>query len=428
MELVSAEARTNIEAQIGGLAEAFVVAGFHFYLVGGVVRDLALGRVLSGDIDVTTDARPGQIRQIIDGWADAIWDQGARFGTIGARRGDAMVEVTTHRAERYAPDSRKPEVDFSTVVDDDLSRRDFTVNAMAIELPRWELIDPFDGRGDLAASVLRTPINPASSFTDDPLRMLRAARFCAGYELEPVGELEDAMRDYASRLDIVSRERISDELRKFFALDTPGDGLDLLHRTGLLEHIAPVLSSPGSSVEINGAMLDRLGPDVAARWALLLWSARVEKSAARQTLSALRESSAFQREVLAVLRAAVSLDGARPSGDPEVRRLVVAAGSELDRGHAVLRAAGAAVPDVVWERVQDIISREGVASLRAPLNGDQVLQVLGRGGPIVGRALDHLLQCRLDEGPMDEATASERLRTWWAQQPRTDVDTGSTDN
>ena len=182
-------------AELRPLADRFVAAGHSVYLVGGTVRDLLLGRPIVGDYDLTTDARPPEIKRLLADWADAIWTQGERFGTIGARRGDRSYEITTHRAEAYHADSRKPDVAFADAIESDLSRRDFTVNAMALALPDPHLIDPFDGAADLAAGRLRTPLSAAESFTDDPLRMLRAARFLAGYDLHPVEGLADAIRD-----------------------------------------------------------------------------------------------------------------------------------------------------------------------------------------------------------------------------------------
>ena len=239
MKSWSAESRAELDAVVADLASGFADAGHRIFLVGGVVRDLLLDRGVGNDVDITTDALPDRIRVLLAPLADSLWDQGARFGTIGARIGDTLVEVTTHRAERYHVDSRKPEVDFSTAVEDDLSRRDFTVNAMAIELPEWELIDPFAGQADLAGGVLQTPIDPAASFTDDPLRMLRAARFSAGYGLDPTDALRDAMTTYADRLDIVSRERIAEEMRKLWSIASPGPGLRLLWATGVLHRILP---------------------------------------------------------------------------------------------------------------------------------------------------------------------------------------------
>ncbi|HEV3402335.1 MAG TPA: CCA tRNA nucleotidyltransferase, partial [Acidimicrobiales bacterium] len=195
--------------ELAPLAERFAGAGRRLYLVGGSVRDAILGRSLEEiDLDFTTNARPDETKALVDGWADSVWTQGERFGTIGAARGGRRYEITTHRAEAYAPDSRKPDVAFADAVEADLSRRDFTVNAMALALPDATLVDPFGGIGDLATHRLRTPLAPAESFADDPLRMLRAARFIAGYELVPDLELLHAVRGLRSRLDIVSAERI----------------------------------------------------------------------------------------------------------------------------------------------------------------------------------------------------------------------------
>jgi poly(A) polymerase len=419
VELVAAGFRRRIDELIGDLASRFAASGFAFYLVGGVVRDLALGKGVAGDIDITTDALPDRTRSLLDDWADVVWDQGARFGTLGARRNDTMVEVTTHRAERYRADSRKPEVDFSTAVEDDLSRRDFTVNAMAIRLPDWELVDPFGGRADLANGVLRTPIDPAASFTDDPLRMLRAARFCAGYELDPVPELERAMVSYVDRIDIVSRERIAEEMRKFFAVRRPGAGLALLHRTGVLDRIAPIVAGlDNPPIEA----LNRSEPDVVLRWAVLLWPHAGERSAVRAGLAELRESAQLQREVTEVLAAARALaelppgaDGAVPEA-PEIRRLLLQAGSELRRARALLDAVDDPVDQRLWRAVEEMLSNEGVESLRAPLDGSRVMEVIGCEGPVVGEALRFLLERRLDEGPIDEPAAVEMLRTWWADR------------
>ncbi len=216
------------------LAERFDEAGHRLYLVGGIVRDLVLGRPLSGDIDLTTDARPERTAALVRDWADAVWDQGARFGTIGVKAGGSTFEITTHRAEAYHPDSRKPDVSFADEVEADLSRRDFTVNAMALRVTgrdgeEPELIDPFGGVGDLAAGVLRTPLHPEESFTDDPLRMLRAARFVAGYGLAPEPALVTAVSDLVGRLEIVTAERVRDELSKLLVVRGP-DGRAVVPR------------------------------------------------------------------------------------------------------------------------------------------------------------------------------------------------------
>ena len=230
-------------AELRPLADRFVAAGHSVYLVGGTVRDLLLGRPIVGDYDLTTDARPPEIKRLLGDWADAVWTQGERFGTIGARKGDRSYEITTHRAEAYHADSRKPDVAFADAIESDLSRRDFTVNAMALALPDPNLVDPFDGAADLAASRLRTPLSAAESFTDDPLRMLRAARFVAGYDLHPVDGLTDTIRDLRGRLEIVSAERIRDELDKLLTVEHPSAGLWLLVDTGLCDEFLPELSA-----------------------------------------------------------------------------------------------------------------------------------------------------------------------------------------
>ena len=223
--------------EVRPLAEAFVAADHPLYLVGGVVRDLLLGkeRAESADVDLCTPAHPDEIKRIVGPLADAVWTQGERFGTIGLRIDGRDYEITTFRAESYEPDSRKPEVSFGDTIEVDLSRRDFTVNAMALAVPVPELIDPYDGAADLAAGVLRTPLAPEVSFVDDPLRMLRAARFIAGYGLEPTADLVDAVRANAGRLEIVSGERIRDELDKLLVTPDPSAGLWFVVDTGLAD-------------------------------------------------------------------------------------------------------------------------------------------------------------------------------------------------
>ena len=231
--------------EVAPLAERFASRGHRLYLVGGSVRELLLGATGDDhDLDFTTDARPPEIKAVLDGFADAIWTQGERFGTIGAKRGERIYEITTFRAESYADDSRKPHVTYADEIDLDLSRRDFTVNAMALEVTKGAapaLVDPFGGAGDLMAKVLRTPLTPEISFGDDPLRMLRAARFIARYDLHPTDELVAAATRLAGRLEIVSAERIRDELDKLLTLDHPAAGLFFIHETGLADHFLPEL-------------------------------------------------------------------------------------------------------------------------------------------------------------------------------------------
>ena len=229
--------------EVRPLADAFAAAGHPLYLVGGIVRDLLLGRELGpdSDIDLTTPARPETIKTIVAPLADAVWTQGERFGTIGVKLASRTIEITTHRAESYAVDSRKPEVSFGDDITEDLGRRDFTVNAMALRLPDPKLIDPFGGAEDLSGNRLRTPLSPEISFTDDPLRMLRAARFISAYHLEPEPDLVAAVRDNAGRLEIVSAERIRDELDKLLVVPDPSAGLWFVVDTGLADHFLPEL-------------------------------------------------------------------------------------------------------------------------------------------------------------------------------------------
>lgn len=380
------------------------------------MRDLVLGRSVSHgavDIDLTTDAIPDVVADLVQPWADKVWHQGARFGTIGARRGEVVVEITTHRAERYRPDSRHPEVEFSTRLEDDLSRRDFTVNAMALEVAAWNLIDPFDGLGDLGARILRTPIDPAASFTDDPLRMLRAARFVAGYGLEPTEALEGAMTSYRDRLAIVSRERIAEEFRKFLAVERPGSGLLLLDRTGVLDEVMPVPRQGPAPSEV----LDATPVDLGLRWAVLLWSwATGDRAPTGRSLASIRESGAAQADTEAVLRAMTVLDGGSFDEPAALRRLLVECGDAITRAREGLRALGRGPSDEEWQSLVELSAVEPAATIRSPLRGHDVMQLLGCSGPDVGRALDWLLEERVQHGPLSSDEARARLRKWWDDQ------------
>ncbi|HQV58041.1 MAG TPA: CCA tRNA nucleotidyltransferase, partial [Ilumatobacteraceae bacterium] len=238
-------------AEMAELTERFRAAGHRLYLVGGTVRDLLIGDGYDAyDFDATTDAHPPQIKALLHGWADAVWTQGERFGTIGAKRGERIFEITTHRAEAYHDDSRKPDVRFSTSIEEDLSRRDFTINAMALELTAETptLVDPYGGAADLMTRTLRTPLSPQESFSDDPLRMMRAARFISRLKMEPVPELVEAVREMAGRLSTtVSAERIRDELDKLIVVPSPSDGLRFIVATGLADEFLPEL--PGMRLE-----------------------------------------------------------------------------------------------------------------------------------------------------------------------------------
>lgn len=448
--------------EVRPLAQRFDAAGQRLYLVGGIVRDLVLGRPSARDIDLTTDARPERTIELVQGWADAVWDQGARFGTVGLKSGDTVFEVTTHRAEAYSSDSRKPDVSFADEVEADLARRDFTVNAMALrvtgaegEMP--ELIDPFGGVSDLAAGVLRTPLSPEESFTDDPLRMLRAARFLAGYGLVPDDELVAAVEQLVERLEIVSAERVRDELGKLLVVDDPSAGLWFLVDTGIAEVVLPEL--PALQVEQDPihrhkdvlahtiAVVAKTRPELIVRMAALLHDVGKPKTRsigprgvsfhhhevvgarmARDRLRALR----FPNDQVEAISQLVYLHlrfhgyGDDAWSDSAVRRYVRDAGPLLDELNELTRCDCttrnerkarllAARMDALEARIADLREREELEAIRPDLDGDAVMAHLGiPPGRAVGEALAMLLEARLDEGPLDEAEAYRRLDTWWA--------------
>ena len=451
--------------EVAPLADRFTRAGFRLYLVGGSVRDAILGRPLDTlDLDFTTDARPDDIERLLAGWADAVWTQGKRFGTIGARKDGRTYEITTHRAEAYSPDSRKPEVAFSDAVEADLSRRDFTVNAMALSLPDLQLIDPHGGTADLAACRLRTPLSPEESFTDDPLRMMRAARFIAGYSLEPDAELTDAVVAMRDRLSIVSRERIRDELDKLLVVPQPGPGLWFLVRTGLADDFLPEL--PALALEQDPihhhkdvlahtiAVVDKASPDKILRLAALLHDigkpktrafgpegvtfhhhevvgARMAEARMRELHYPVEEIQQVRRLVELHLRFHGYGEGEGGWTDSAVRRYARDAGpllkrlNELTRCDCTTRNEAKARDlarrmDRLEARIAELEQLEELNSIRPDLDGNQVMEHLGvPPGPVVGRALAHLLELRLEEGPLGEDEAYRRLDDWWAVQKST---------
>ncbi len=448
--------------EVRPLAERFDAGGHRLYLVGGIVRDAVLGRPLGADIDLTTDARPERTTELVGSWADAVWDQGARFGTVGVKKGGTVFEITTHRAEAYAPDSRKPDVTFADEVEADLARRDFTVNAMALrvtgatdELP--ELIDPFGGVADLASHTLRTPLSPEESFSDDPLRMLRAARFLAGYGLVPDDGLVSAVRDMVGRLDIVSAERIRDELSKLLVVDDPTAGLWFLVDTGIADLVLPEL--PAMRVEQDPvhrhkdvlahtiAVVAKTKPDLVVRMAALLHDVGKPKTRsigprgvsfhhhevvgarmARDRLRALRFPNEQVDDISQLVYLHLRFHGYGDDvwTDSAVRRYVRDAGhlleelNELTRCDCTTRNERKARllarrMDALEARIAELREQEELASIRPDLDGGQVMAHLGiPPGPAVGEALAMLLEARLDEGPLGEEEAYRRLDAWWA--------------
>ena len=421
---ISDDDQHELDERIGLLAEAFAHAGHRFFLVGGLVRDALLGRGLTGDIDVTTDAVPDQIAQLLAGWADTVWDQGKSFGTVGARRGSTTVEITTHRAESYDRESRKPNVRFSSDIATDLGRRDFTVNAMAVEIPGWAVLDPFGGMEDLANGVLRTPSEPEGLFSDDPLRMLRAARFCSQLSLSAEPELITAIRSVRPRLAIVSRERIATELTKLLELPSVAAGAAFLAETGLLGDLVHPWRT--SDVEVPTAALDSLGDAdgrVPARWAILLGPVCGDDAEAARCLSALRIRSATIKAARSILRAAHALATASADAPPPevadtatwrpvARRLVTDHDASLDAALVALRAWGRPLiePFATW--LAEVRAAEGPALGCLPVDGHQVMELLKTSGAVVGEALAWLRERQIELGPLSPERAGELLREW----------------
>jgi poly(A) polymerase len=446
--------------QVSPLAERFDAAGHRLYLVGGIVRDLLLGRSThNADLDLTTNALPDATKAILSDWADSVWEQGQAFGTIGAKKGSATFEVTTHRAEAYRADSRKPKVVYADNVEVDLSRRDFTVNAMALRLPDVELIDPFGGVADLAQHRLRTPLSADESFSDDPLRMLRAARFIAGYGLQPDDELVDAVGRLRKRLDIVSAERIRDELCKLLVVDDPSAGLWFLADTELSDEFFPELRA--LRVEQDPihrhkdvlahtiAVVAKTRPRLVVRLAALMHDIGKPKTKAigargvsfhhhevvgarmtRERMRALRFSNEMVDEVSRLVFLHLRFHGYQDEvwTDAAVRRYARDAGDLLDELNELTRCDCttrnerkarmlAARMDALEERIAELQEREELASIRPDIDGNRVMQLLGvKPGRVVGEALDMLLEARLEEGPLGEEEAERRLLKWWAER------------
>ncbi len=451
------------------VGQDFTAAGHEIALVGGTVRDTLLGQ-LGSDLDFTTSARPEQIEACLSGWVDARWDVGRAFGTIGARVGSWQLEITTYRADSYDVDSRKPEVRFGDSLVGDLQRRDFTVNAMAVRLPGLELVDPFGGIADLAARRLRTPSTPEESFGDDPLRMMRAARFSAQLGFEVSEDAVLAMRDMADRLAIVSAERVRDEIRKLMLAPQPRRGLTLLVDTGIAALVLPEL--PALQLELDEhhrhkdvyehtltvveqaiALEDRLpegGPDFVSRFAALLHDIgkpRTRRFAddatvtfhhhdvvgakmTRRRMKALRFSNGEIDAVARLVELHLRFHG-YGSGewtDSAVRRYVRDAGDQLDRLHVLTRADCTTrnerkaqrlrrTYDDLEQRIARLAEQEQLESMRPDLDGRQIMQTLGMPpGPTVGKAYNFLLERRIDEGPLGEERARAALLEWWAQQ------------
>ncbi len=498
----------RITPVVDSLGELFARGGHELYLVGGSVRDALLGQ-LGHDLDFTTSARPEETERLLREFSPSVWTIGKEFGTIGCRVGgskvsggtgggaegspsaaDWVIEVTTFRSDAYAPDSRKPAIVFGNTLDGDLVRRDFTINAMAIAVGDSMAIavgdsmaiavgdksfrDPYDGLTDLAAGLIRTPGTPEQSFSDDPLRMMRAARFAAQLRFAPAPEVVTAMRDMAERISIVSAERIRDELTKLLLCDQPHSGLDLLVSTGIAEFVLPELPALqlerdehhrhkdvyqhsltvlDQAIELESRLDTR--PDLVNRLAALLHDVGkpatrrfepggkvsfhhhdvVGAKICRKRLTALR----FPADVVKAVSLLVELhlrfhgyaDGPNlhaPWTDSAVRRYVRDAGDQLPRLHILTRADCTtrnqrkaarlrAAYDGLEERIAVLAAEEELNAMRPDLDGSQIMQILGiPPGPAVGQAYRHLLELRIDSGPLGEDRARDELLTWWSHQ------------
>lgn len=460
---------------VSELGDRFAVGGHELALVGGPVRDAFLGRV-SPDIDLTTSAHPDQIEALIAGWADASWDIGRAFGTIGLRKGDQIIEITTYRADAYDGVSRKPVVAFGQRLEEDLTRRDFTVNAMAIRLPDLVFVDPHGGLGHLAAKVLCTPSEPEVSFGDDPLRMMRAARFVSQLGMRVDPDVAAAMRAMSGSLTMVSAERIRDEFVKLILGADPRAGLAVFVDSGLADHVLPEV--PALRLEVDehhrhkdvyehsltvleqaiglegppGADPDQVpGPDLVLRLAALLHD--IGKPATRRfdpgggvsfhhhevvgaKLAAKRlRAMRFDKDTVLAVSKLVHLHlrfhgyGTGEWTDSAVRRYVTDAGELLPRLHRLTRADCTTRNvrkaqrlwrsyDALERRIAELAAQEELKAVRPELDGHQIGQILDiPPGPLLGRAYKHLLAFRLDCGPVGAEAAAQELRRWWAEQP-----------
>ncbi|MFE7134441.1 CCA tRNA nucleotidyltransferase [Streptomyces sp. NPDC057638] len=447
------------------LATRFQGAGFRLALVGGSVRDALLGR-LGNDLDFTTDARPEDVLKIVRPWADAVWDVGIAFGTVGAQKSGYQIEITTYRSEAYDRTSRKPEVSYGDSIEEDLVRRDFTVNAMAVALPEKEFIDPHQGLEDLASRVLRTPGTPEESFSDDPLRMMRAARFAAQLDFDVAPEVVAAMKDMADRVGIVSAERVRDELNKLLLSAGPRKGLALLVESGLAQRVLPELPAlklendehhrhkdvyEHSLTVLEQAIdLEEDGPDLVLRLAALLHdigkprTRRFESDGrvsfhhhevvgakmTKKRMTALKYSNELVKDVSRLVELHLRFHGYGTGDwtDSAVRRYVRDAGPLLTRLHKLTRSdcttrnkrkAGALsrAYDGLEERIAQLQEREELDAIRPDLDGNQIQEILGIApGPLVGKAYAFLLELRLENGPMEHDEAVAALRKWWETQ------------
>ena len=452
------------------LGELFQNAGFDLALVGGSVRDFILQRDL-GDLDFTTPAKPEEIVKITKPWADSVWDLGMEFGTVGVRKNDQVFEITTYRSEVYVSDSRKPSVKFGTEIKEDLTRRDFTVNAMAVKVPSFEFIDLFGGIDDLVKRIIRTPREAELSFSEDPLRMMRAARFASQLGFTPVADVIIAITEMRERISIVSAERVRDEFTKLIMGPNPLHGLEILIGTKLADLIIPELPALqleidehhkhkdvyehslkvlSQAIDLEAIHEPTSEPDLILRLAALLHDIGKPKTRkfesgggvsfhhhevvgakiARKRLTALRYPNDVIDSVTKLIELHLRFHGYGDGQwtDSAVRRYVRDAGDELNRLHKLTRADCttrnqrrammlAATYDDLEDRIAKLQEQEELNSIRPDLDGEEIMAVLGiKPGPLVGKAYNHMLNIRLDRGPLSKEDAKAELMIWWESQ------------
>ncbi|MCZ9296616.1 CCA tRNA nucleotidyltransferase [Corynebacterium yonathiae] len=455
---------SSLSDLLGGLVEKFAARGYSLYLVGGSVRDALLGR-LGNDLDFTTPARPEVVKEILDEWAETVWDTGIDFGTVSAAYKGQQIEITTFRSDSYDGQSRNPEVVYGDTLEGDLVRRDFKVNAMAIELltdASFTFHDPLHGLQDVADRVLDTPDKPEISFHDDPLRMLRAARFASQLEFRVADRVVDAMRNMAGEIQRITVERVQVELDKLICGTAPWDGIDLLVSTGIADYIFPEIPALhmtadehaqhkdvyAHSLKVLSQAMDQEedGPDLVLRWAALLHDIGkpdtfdntdgkvsfhhhevVGAKLARKRLRKLKYPKATTEAIgqLVYLHMRFHGFGENQWTDSAVRRYVTDAGDLLPRLHKLVRADCTTrnakkarrlqrTYDQLEERIEEIGRKEDLARVRPDLDGNEIMEILGlKPGPEVGQAWSYLKELRLEHGPLEREEAIAKLREWW---------------
>lgn len=455
---------------VKSLAEAFDQAGYELALVGGPVRDAFLGRVVN-DLDFTTSATPDQIEKLVAPLADATWDVGRAFGTIAAKFGEHTIEITTYRADSYDGQSRKPTVEFGNNLDDDLVRRDFTVNAMAVRVPGVVLVDPHGGLTDLTEGILRTPSSPEVSFADDPLRMMRACRFVAQLGMSLEAETAGALQSMVGKIQDISAERVREELVRTLSLDDPRAGVEVFVDSGLAAEVLPELALLREerdehnrhkdvyqhsltvleqAIDLEKERFPEQSPDITLRVAALLHDIGkpvtkkfesggevtfhhhdvVGAKMAKKRLTALRFDNDTIDKVSRLIELHLRFFGYADQGwsDSAVRRYVRDAGDVLERLHILTRADVttrnrqkadrlAFAYDDLEQRIDELSEQEELNAMRPDLDGEQIMDILGIGpSKTVGQAYRFLLDQRIENGPLGEEAAKEKLLQWWAEQ------------